>query len=49
MRRKEEIEIDDEGNKEWVSVYDDNDKKQKMDEINLKQRRFADSVIDFIQ
>ena len=47
MRSKEEIKIDDEGNKEYISVYDDNDKKQKIDEINLKQRIFADSVYRF--
>ena len=47
MRRKEEVEIDDEGNKEWVSVYNDNDKKQKIKEIDLKQRKFVDSVYRF--
>ncbi|MGG7059661.1 hypothetical protein ACQPUZ_15435 [Clostridium tertium] len=47
LRRKEEVEIDDEGNKDWVSVYDDNDKKQMIKEIDLKQSKFTDSVYRF--
>lgn len=43
MRAKERV-TDDEGNKDWVSVYDDNDKKQMIKEIDLKQRKFSQEV-----
>lgn len=43
MRAKESI-TDEDGNIDWVSMYDSNDKKQMTKEIDLKQRKFADSV-----
>lgn len=43
MRAKEKV-TNEEGNIDWVSMYDSNDKKEMIKELDLKQRIFADSV-----